>query len=264
MITPTDHRSATLPLPDPWPDHDSPRPPDAELADCQRSLRVLLVDDYEPNRQLLRALLRRLPCIIDEAADGTAAVGCYQAGSYDLIVMDVEMPGMDGHAAATAIRQWERQQGRMATPIVALSANDSTEDVAASLAAGCTAHLSKPVNRRDLADTVSHLLGAAAAALTRAPRATVARELQTLVPKFLSEVSAACTTTATAIANGDWSTVRSLAHQLKGAGGTYGFDPITTAGECLGQAGRAADAVAATRALHQLTAYLQSVEVIYE
>lgn len=264
MMVPTDPTPASAFHARPEAVHGPASPSQAEGARAGTGPRLLLVDDHQPSRQLLRALLRHLACTIDEAADGAAAFTCCREHRYDLVVMDVEMPGMDGHAATAAIRQWERTQGRAATPIVALSANDSPEDAQASLAAGCTAHLTKPVDRRELARIVNRCAPAATAAQGVAPRATVARELESLVPRFLGEVRAACATTAAAIANGDWSTVRSVAHQLKGAGGTYGFGPISSAGERLGAAGRAADSTAASRALQQLTAYLQTVEITYE
>ena len=81
---------------------------------------------------------------------------------YDLILMDMQMPVMDGYTATQSIRTWERDQGAAPTPIVALTANALKEDIQKSLDAGCTTHLTKPIRKAVLLDTIREHAGAGA------------------------------------------------------------------------------------------------------
>ncbi|MFQ6030810.1 MAG: response regulator, partial [Dehalococcoidia bacterium] len=83
------------------------------------------------------------------------AVAKFKSGSYDLVLMDVQMPVMDGYVATQLIRQWEREQGTEPTPIVALTANALREDEQKSLDAGCNTHIAKPIKRATLLETIS-------------------------------------------------------------------------------------------------------------
>ena len=127
--------------------------------------RVLLVEDNPDNRLLVRAFLKGLPCAIDEAENGAEGVALFQAGGYDLVLMDIQMPVMDGHTATRAMRAWEREHDLSPIPVIALTAHAIKEDMERSLAAGCTAHLTKPIKKAALEEAVSrHLrLGAEAA-----------------------------------------------------------------------------------------------------
>jgi CheY-like chemotaxis protein len=108
---------------------------------------LLVVDDLEDNRDVVALFLKRTPFRLDMADNGEAAVRMFQAGRYDLVLMDVQMPVIDGYQATEAIRRWEREQRRPPTPIIAMTANAFREDIAKSLAAGCTVHLTKPIRK---------------------------------------------------------------------------------------------------------------------
>ena len=86
-------------------------------------IRVLLVEDNPLNRLVVQAILAKLGCQVTVAGDGQEAVDSYQAGPYDMIFMDCQMPVMDGFEATQAIREWERRNVRPRTPIVAVTAN---------------------------------------------------------------------------------------------------------------------------------------------
>ena len=87
-----------------------------------KPLRILVADDSADNRLLISAFLKNTPYKIDEVENGALAVEHFVAHKYDLVLMDIQMPVMDGHAATRAIRDWERDNHRAPTPIVALSA----------------------------------------------------------------------------------------------------------------------------------------------
>lgn len=113
-------------------------------------LRILLVEDLEDNRDVVAMFLKDTPYRIETAENGEIAVQKFQSSEYDLVFMDIQMPVMDGRAATTAIRQWEHDHHRPPTPILALTANALKEEADLSLAAGCTAHLTKPIKKQAL------------------------------------------------------------------------------------------------------------------
>jgi CheY-like chemotaxis protein len=113
-----------------------------------RPLRLLIVDDAEENRALLQAYLARTPHLLTFAEHGAQAVDQYMRHPFDLVLMDMQMPVMDGLEATGRIRQWERQHPEHpVTPIVAVTADALPEHRERSLAAGCTAHLTKPIRK---------------------------------------------------------------------------------------------------------------------
>ncbi|MGB6091709.1 MAG: ATP-binding protein [Candidatus Binataceae bacterium] len=115
-----------------------------------RALRILLAEDAEDNRALIRAYLAKTRHVIDTAEDGAIAVEKYRTGNYDVVLMDVQMPVMDGHSAARAIRDFERETGRPRTPIYALTAFAFRDDAEKTRAAGCDGHLTKPIKKATL------------------------------------------------------------------------------------------------------------------
>jgi signal transduction histidine kinase/DNA-binding NarL/FixJ family response regulator len=123
--------------------------------------RVLLADDHRLGRAVLSEMLRDLGCTVDVAADGTEALARARENSYDLILMDIEMPGMNGLDATRAIRLLP---GHAATPVVALTANVLSEDRGRCFAAGMTGHLGKPVTPAALTAALHRYLSPAAVA----------------------------------------------------------------------------------------------------
>ncbi|MEX0952036.1 MAG: response regulator, partial [Gammaproteobacteria bacterium] len=120
--------------------------------------RLLLVEDNPDNRLLVQAYLKPLHITIDEAEDGQIAVNRFKQQDYDVVLMDVQMPHMDGHEATRQIRAWEHEQGRLPCPIIALTAHAIREEIDKCLAAGCNSHLSKPIKKSILTDTLRRYL----------------------------------------------------------------------------------------------------------
>jgi two-component system sensor histidine kinase/response regulator len=136
-------------------------PPGSKVPDVRqidfsaiRSFNLLLVEDSADNRLIIQAYFKRATDHIDIAENGAIAVEKFKAGKYDLVLMDVQMPIMDGYTATREIRKWERENGRKETPIIALTAHAMKEDMQKSLEAGCTDHLTKPIKRATLMEAV--------------------------------------------------------------------------------------------------------------
>lgn len=109
--------------------------------------RVLLVEDNTTNREFMSELLAGLRCPFEVAVDGVEAVKMFESGHYDLILMDMQMPNMDGLTATQRIRDIESRRGAARTPIIALTANAMKSDEARCRQAGMDDYLSKPVKK---------------------------------------------------------------------------------------------------------------------
>ena len=126
---------------------------------------VLLAEDNEINREVAGEIIRELGYTCLHAVNGREAVEVVQAGSVDLVLMDCQMPIMDGYEATGIIREWERTEAeptrRRPVPIIALTAHAMKEDRDVCLRAGMDDFLTKPLDPDDLADTLMKWMGAA-------------------------------------------------------------------------------------------------------
>ncbi|NQU65268.1 MAG: response regulator, partial [SAR324 cluster bacterium] len=125
-----------------------------ENADGVPSKNILLVDDSDDNRLLIEVYIKRTSHVITMAENGKVGLEKFKTGDYDLVLMDMHMPVMDGYTATAEIRKWEQAQGRERTRVVALTANAMKEDEHASLNAGCDSHLTKPISKVRLLETI--------------------------------------------------------------------------------------------------------------
>jgi signal transduction histidine kinase/DNA-binding response OmpR family regulator len=217
-------------------------------------LAVLLAEDNEVNVYLVESMLAGTGCKIDVAPNGQSAVDQWRRTRYDVIFMDVQMPGMDGHAAARAIRQLETQMGRTRVPIYALSAHAFASDAQASLAAGCDAHLAKPVSKATLLTALATLRPQAmsAALHTLPPPPPGAQALDrgaalarmdgdhAMYDRVLQHASIFITdwpnSQDRALATGDAEQAQRLAHDLKSIAATIGAQRLADAAQALEQA----------------------------
>ena len=133
-----------------------PSPPSAPDQVEDRAPRVLVVDDHPVNREVARIMLEAVGCEVVEVCDGVEALEAVATAAFDLVLMDVRMPRMDGLEATRRIRALPGAAGALA--IVAMTADAMPEDVAGCLAAGMNAHLAKPINQASLFDAVSRAL----------------------------------------------------------------------------------------------------------
>ncbi|PWC89220.1 response regulator [Azospirillum sp. TSO5] len=136
----------------------SPPPTDRPANRSPGPPRLLIAEDLAINRELLAALFRDSGYAIDLVADGTAAVEAVEAGDYDLVLMDVQMPGMDGLEASRAIRAMPPPRGDL--PILALTAGSSQEERRECREAGMNGHVGKPYDREILLRQVARMLDA--------------------------------------------------------------------------------------------------------
>tara|TARA_R110000782_G_scaffold166829_6_gene258786 strand:- start:180 stop:2624 length:2445 start_codon:yes stop_codon:yes gene_type:complete len=118
---------------------------------------ILLVEDNPDNRMLIKAYLKKTPYSLDEAENGSIAVELFKQNTYDLVLMDVQMPVMDGHEATRLIREWEKSNVKNRTKIISLTAHAIREEIDKCMAAGCDSHLSKPIKKATLLSAIEDL-----------------------------------------------------------------------------------------------------------
>jgi signal transduction histidine kinase/DNA-binding NarL/FixJ family response regulator len=229
-------------------------PPHSEAAS---PLRVLVAEDDPVNQEVAVGLLRRSGHLVDAVGDGRAAVDAVRAGTYDVVLMDLHMPGVDGIEATRQIRRLPGRKG--AVQIVALSASSMRDSRERAQAAGMNGFLIKPINPGVLAATLAdHAQAAATVAAPPGPGVVDEAHLRTLVDALGSAKVAELVIQlpehagphrrrlAEAHAAGDLAGARSAAHALSGMAGCLGltaFCELTDAIEaaCLdGQADRVA------------------------
>lgn len=257
----------------------------SEAADLERTLaglRILLADDSEDNRFLILSYLKSTHSEIDIAENGQVAVAKFRAGRYDLVLMDVEMPVMDGYTATRAIRQFERDTGAGAVPVLALTAHAVSDVAAKTLEAGFTTHLTKPIRKVTLLEGLARHVpaGRRAFAARAAPavpaESTVVREpdprrirvrveqgMEDVVPAYLDKRRADVVSYRNALASGDFETIRMLGHKMKGTGAGYGFDMLTSMGAGIEKAAKDRDATAIEKAVSEFAQFLDSVALEY-
>lgn len=138
----------------------------AEASDAP--LRILFADDHQVNRKVVALILEPLGVDLTGVEDGALALEAFRNGAFDLVLMDVQMPVMDGLTATRAIREFERATGRARTPVISLTANAMPDDVRRSLDAGFDLHLAKPIRPDKLIDTINRVLAPETAPTTKA------------------------------------------------------------------------------------------------
>ncbi len=124
-----------------------------------RPINILLVDDSEDNRLLVRSFLKKMPFSVQIAENGSAAVEMFKDSAYDIVLMDIQMPVMDGFEATRQIRSWERSKGFAATPVVALTAYALDDEIRKCHEAGCDGHLTKPISKSALVEAIMEYTG---------------------------------------------------------------------------------------------------------
>jgi CheY-like chemotaxis protein len=231
-------------------------------------MRILVADDAVVNLRLIQSYLKDSPYAVDAAPNGLAALEKFQSGSYDLVLMDIHMPVMDGYTA-TRIRAWELENQKRPTPVLALTANAFEEERQASLAAGCDAHLVKPIRKAELLEAIRTHTGARPGTETHAEaseRISVRPPagIEEAVPLFLESTREDLQALSRFLNAQDYSRIRFIGHDLKGSGAGYGFEPISAIGKTIEEAAKQSDSDEISRQIAVLTDYLDRVDVILD
>jgi len=226
-------------------------------------LHILVADDSEDNRLVVRAYLKGTPYVLDFAEDGAAALEKLQTRTYDLALVDVHMPAKDGYTVIREFRDFERAHNRQPLPVLALTADAFKEAVEKSLAAGFTRHLSKPIRKAALLQAIEGHAQAPQEQPSESHEVMVDEELSSIVPAFLSNVRKNPAAIAAALARGDHQAIRSMGHNMKGTGTSFGLPQITALGDRLELAAKSNDADSVREVTEELVRFLDQVKVRY-
>lgn len=185
--------------------------PEIQLSEPTLNLdRVLVVDDVALNREIFIMHLEPAVRHADEAGDGAAALALFKRHRYDAVLMDIEMPGVDGYCAMTGMRAWERERQVPQTPILAITSSDFPEDEQRIMAAGATAYLVKPVKQQDLMTALR----------LHQHSEPIPHPMAHLLPRMFSYATAMLDEAA---ALDDAEAISRSLHQLRGMIAVYGF-----------------------------------------
>ncbi len=237
--------------------------------------RVLLAEDGPDNQRLVSTILRKAGAEVDLADNGKIAMemalSARSAGSpYCVILMDMQMPEMDGYEATRAIRD----RG-LTCPIIALTANSMSSDRQKCINAGCDDYASKPLDRLRLLHMLGKLMGCPAAE-PQESSVTVALaqgssdeaiqsefaddpDMTEVIEEFIALLPGTMAAMSEALANNCHEELRRLSHQLKGAGGGYGYPSLTDKALIVEDAAKAGDVEAAKLALNKLQTLTRAV-----
>ena len=234
--------------------------PSSGLSMKSLSLRVLLAEDNVVNRKLAVRLLENFGCTVKTAENGIRALECLREGSYDLVLLDIQMPEMDGFETIAAIRKQESANGSH-LPVIALTAHSMTGDRERCLAAGMDDYLSKPIRTDALRNVLERFAKRVAPTMTSASwnaETALARLdgdralLADLAGAFCPDASELVAKFRLAAASGDWAVARRIAHTLKGSTSIFGADAASAAAAQLELACSKGDAAAAASAFKTL------------
>ena len=236
-----------------------------------RALRLLLAEDNAINRKLALAALSQMGCSADVATNGSEAVRAAQTTRYDAILMDVQMPGMDGLDATRAIRIMEHASGAPPAHIIALTANALAGDRETCLKAGMNDYLSKPIRLDSLSQALQQASDAmseqqtpaiaspaktsAAIALARLIDEISHGEAMAVAADFLGELPQSLASIGRALEHRQMGELCLLAHSLKGTASIFDLANLQEAAarvEAMAKANRVDDTAVAVASLHDI------------
>lgn len=243
--------------------------------------RILVVDDGEENRELLDVVLGEVGLLVDGAENGQVAIEKVIAEDFDLILMDMQMPVMDGETATRKLREMGVE-----LPIVALTANAMKGFEVKLLDIGCTAFLTKPVNIDELLQTLGRLLGGQFEenGATQTIVDVVAEEkalsplsvddspiissytnagpkYQTIIKRFVEKLNNTLNDFRAAEKDQNFTTLAELAHWLKGSGGTVGFNVFMEPAKKLELAAKSANEEVIGRTIKEIESLTRRIEL---
>jgi PAS domain S-box-containing protein len=224
--------------------------------------RLLIADDSLDNQLLLKAYLKNSEHLVTYAADGAEALDLFKKLDFDLVLMDMQMPVMDGLEVTRAIRLYEANLRRTPTPILAFTANAMTSDVRASHEAGADGHLTKPISKSKFLAAIEEYSHVPEPPHPREEKVhvTITEGLEQLAPDYLERRKIEVTQLTQLLADAEFDQIRKIAHNITGSGGSFGFSDLTTIGSQMENAAKSGDIHRLALKIGEMQRYLSSVE----
>ncbi len=227
---------------------------EAQASALGARLRILVADDSEDNRFLISSYLKLLPYQLDFAENGAIALEKLQKNAYDLALVDVHMPEMDGYAVARRVRDHESRGNNKTLPLIALTADAYPSVIEKSVDAGFNAHLTKPIRKQTLLEAIAR--HARVPGQQNVKNADESHSMTSLASGYLKSSRRKAAEIVLAIGSENFDAIRTTGHNMKGTGTAYGFPRLTELGDSIEKSALEKDAGAVRTAVQDLIAYL--------
>ena len=218
-------------------------------------LSILLADDNDENRLVIISFLKSYNWKIDEAKNGREAILLYQKNKYDMILMDMQMPVMDGYSATVEIRLMEASKKDVRIPIIALTAYALKEEMSKSFAAGCDEHVTKPVSKAGLLASIEKF--------TKNYTFKIDPDLKELIPDYIEKRRGELSELKTLLENLDYPSIQKIGHKLRGSAGSYGFPILSETGKEIEEGAHDQDFERVQKALSLYEIVMSRIKVKY-
>jgi CheY-like chemotaxis protein len=227
---------------------------------ADQKTKILIVDDCAEMTVLLKAFLSDPSIEIAIADSGRQGLEMFKTGKFDLVFLDIEMPGMDGYEAGAAMRRFEREHARAKTPIMALTAASDIKSSYKILSAGFDLHVVKPISRVTLLQIVGQFRRKIADNGPTAATETVARQqLQDHLYSFIEKRNEDFLKLQSATREQNYNSAQQLGSLLKSVGSSFGLDFLAMIGLQIESAATAHQPDALERQVQEYGWYVQKL-----
>ena len=261
--------------------------PTNEMSDIEQlsplsEQKILLVEDYKHNQLIISKYLKGRVGLLDIAENGALALEKFEQECYDIILMDMQMPVMDGYTATREIRKLEEDQKLSPTTIIALTAHAHKGAIHKSLQAGCDAHLNKPLKKSTLLECLAEYAsrrsqnheqfqkhsspqaadGASTVSAEGKDIVYIDRDFAEYIPEFIQDIYQDAHEIGKALHHGNYELIRQLSHKLKGVGGGYGLDEISEIAREIESGAKQEQHALTRKGLDTLLYYLNHIQIV--
>ncbi|QEP44766.1 response regulator [Ectothiorhodospiraceae bacterium BW-2] len=219
------------------PDAKHPAPPQnkPELLSPANAINILVIEDSELNRQVIAEYLKHTRCKVIFAHNGREGVESYQKNLFDIVLMDLHMPDIDGISTTYAIRQLEQQRHLNRTPIVIVSADSQQEAIERAQHCDIDDFIVKPISRAELFHALNQFTGNHDTVFATTPNEKEENTLQPLLPRFYQQMAQDLEQMVLAFQQQEYAKLGLLAHVVKGHCQLFGFDELAASAKALQQ-----------------------------
>jgi len=246
-------------------------------------IHILMAEDIASNQKIMKLYLKDTPVTMDIAENGKIAVEKFTINTYDIVMMDIEMPEMDGLEATRVIRKWEHDNKKDKTPIIALTAHAFDEQMKKCFDVGCNGFLPKPVKKKDVVATLGELFkekicdsavtisdNNAAGKIFSEDLSTdmkfkvrINADLEELMPDLFNEINEETGNINRALEKDDFELINRLGHGFKGATATYGLDDLSKIFLKIENGAKSQNKETVIDNMTRVTDYIANVEIEY-
>jgi CheY-like chemotaxis protein len=223
----------------------------------EKQIPILIAEHLEADRFLFQAYCEATEFQATFTSDGQQAVAIWQSGSFEIAVIDVRLPVIDGLSVIKEIRRIEKERGTERVPILALLTTNSDADVVRAQEAGCDAQFARPILKKAFLGALEQLRAGPAAAKSGV-LIQIPQGLEELAHRYITSREMEIPVLQGLMEQSDFDGIRKLAHNLKGTGTSYGFPDITRLGTAIEHAAKASDKPEASREMAELFSYIES------